>query len=96
MESHRPIASERTVHCDRHGDNREAFTCKHLLFNSGLGFVSDAAEPDNPYPDAWCSECEQVRIENGGEFSDDYARSVIKLVCGDCYNEIKAKHVVET
>ena len=88
--------SQRTVRCERHGDNREAFMCKHLLHASGLGFFPDAEEPDNPYPDAWCSECEQVRSENGesGVFSDDYARVTFKLVCGECYKEIKAKNVV--
>ena len=99
MESYESAGQEQTgriVHCERHGDNREAFMCEHLLLHSGLGFVSDGTDSNNPHPDAWCSECERVRIESGGEFNDNYARSVIKLVCGDCYNEIKAKHVVES
>jgi hypothetical protein len=98
MEAHESVGhgqTKRTVHCERHGDNREAFMCKHLLLNSGSGFVADPPEPENPYPDAWCSGCEQTRIESGGEFSDDYARSVIKLVCGDCYSEIKARHMAD-
>lgn len=95
MESRPPIISKGMIHCDRHGDNRKAFICKHLLLSSGLDFVSDAAGPDNPYPDAWCSSCERIRIESGGEFSDEYARSLIKLVCGDCYNEIKARHITD-
>jgi hypothetical protein len=82
----------RTVHCGRHGDNREAFMCKHLLEGSDLGFFCDTDDASNPYPDAWCSECERVRGESK-EFKDDYARAVIKLVCGECYMEIKARHV---
>ena len=91
-------STQRTVHCDRHGDNREAFMCKHLLQGSGLGFFSDPVESGNPYPDAWCSECEQVRTGNGqsGVFSDDYARATVKLVCGECYKEIKARNMTDT
>ncbi len=89
--------SEKTVHCEHHGDNREAFMCKHLLATPGVGFFSDVLEPDNPYPDAWCSECEQVRTINGSTagFSDEYARATFKLVCGGCYKEIKARNVEE-
>jgi hypothetical protein len=98
MELHEPTArlqTHRTVHCGRHGDNREAFMCKHLLHHSRLGFFSDPEEPDNPYPDAWCPACEQERIDHGaaGEFNSDYARANFALVCGECYKEIKAKNV---
>ena len=84
--------AHRTVHCGRHGDNREAFMCKHLLEGSNLGFFWDTDDASNPYPDAWCSECERVLGESK-EFDDGYARSVIELVCGACYEEIKARHV---
>jgi hypothetical protein len=101
MESQQSEANDqtqRTVHCERHGDNREAFMCKHLLLGSGLGFFSDIEEPENPYPDAWCSECELVRGENGESamFESEYALANFKLVCGECYKEIKTKHVVIT
>lgn len=82
-----------TVHCGRHGDNQEAFMCKHLLEGASLGFFCDEDDGSNPYPDAWCSECERVRRESG-QFDDDYARATVKLVCGACYEEIKAKHIV--
>lgn len=87
------MSTHRLVRCERHGDNREAFVCKHLLLGAGLEFFSDAEDPSNPYPDAWCSECEKARDESGA-LPDGYARSVIKLVCGSCYQEIKAKHIV--
>jgi hypothetical protein len=72
--------------------------CKHLLLDSGLGVFSDPEQPNDPYPDAWCSECERIRIEKGvsGMFNDDYARSVFKLVCGECYKEIKARNLITT
>ena len=87
--------SYRAVRCGRHGDNREAFMCKHLLEGAGQGFFSDTEDASNPYPDAWCSECERVLGESR-EFDSDYARATFKLVCGACYEEIKAKHVCES
>jgi hypothetical protein len=60
---------------------------------AGLQFFSDVEDPSNPYPDAWCSRCEVERDESG-MFADDYARGIFKLVCGACYVEIKAKHIV--
>ena len=65
--------------------------CKHLLEGEGLGFFFDTEDASNPYPDAWCSQCEKVLGESK-EFDSDYSRSIIRLVCGACYVEIKAKH----
>jgi hypothetical protein len=87
------LATHRTVRCSRHGDSREAFLCEHLLRGNALGFFFDADDASNPYPDAWCSSCECVRAESG-EFSDDYALATFKLVCGGCYEEIKAKNAL--
>ena len=81
------------VHCERHGDNREAFICEHLMRGDGSQFFSDVDDPSNPYPDAWCSRCESARDESG-MFASDYFRETFKLVCGSCYEEIKAKHIV--
>jgi hypothetical protein len=86
--------ASRTVHCARHGDNREAFMCKHLLEGFDQGFFYDSADRNSPYPDAWCRACERVRSESGGDFESPYARATFKLVCGACYEEIKAKNVL--
>ena len=69
--------------------------CKHLLHGSELGFFYDVDDVSNPYPDAWCSQCERVRGESG-EFTDEYARATIALVCGACYEELKAKNIART
>ena len=87
-------ATYRTSNCARHGDNREAFMCEHLLQGTRLGFFSDTDDPSNPYPDAWCPSCERVKGEPG-EFDSDYARETFKLVCGACYEEIKAKNIID-
>ena len=89
----------KTVHCDRHGDQREAFVCDHLLHGTGQGFFP-GEDPRNPYPDAWCSRCEQIRstyARADGEWNEkSEALLKVRLVCGDCYEEIKLRNVLGT
>ena len=82
------------VSCKRHGDRREAFVCRHLLTGTKLGFFQ-AIDPSNPYPDAWCANCERIRMANGGEWPENSKLvTPIALVCGDCYQEIKGANAV--
>ena len=83
------------VRCAQHGDNREAFMCKHLLHGTGLGFHFDTDDLTNPFPDAWCPDGERVKGASK-QFDSDYARATFKLVCGACYQEIKARNVLES
>ena len=83
-----------TVHCDRHGDRRKAYVCSHLLHGARLGFISSPGEEEtNPHPDAWCSACEGIRQQYGGEWNPESEKLItVKLVCGDCYEEIKERN----
>jgi len=86
----------RKIHCQTHGDNREAFVCGHLVRGSNLGFFV-ADDPTNPYPDAWCSGCERSRLENGGEWTEESEALLgIKLVCGECYREIRTRNLLKS
>jgi hypothetical protein len=87
-------SSFRTTHCERHGDMQEAFVCEHLLKASQQGFLTDSEDTSNPRPDAWCSACEDVRSEHGGWNAESEALITVKLVCGGCYDEIKAKNIL--
>jgi hypothetical protein len=60
-----------------------------------------ADDRGNPYPDAWCSRCEQIPVTYGGSDGEWNDKSMalmqgIRLVCGDCYEEIKAKNLTGT
>jgi hypothetical protein len=49
-----------------------------------------ADDPDNPRPDAWCSECEAKVQETNGEWCDESeAFAGVKLLCGACYDSAK-------
>jgi len=90
-------APYKIVHCQIHGDRREAYVCDHLLRGSRQGFFA-ADEPENPHPDAWCSVCDQIRSTHGGADGEWNEKSEallkVRLVCGDCYEEIKARNVL--
>ena len=89
----------KAIHCDRHGDRREAYVCDHMLQGAGQGFFS-GDDPGNPHPDAWCSKCDQIRVAHGGSDGDWNDKSIalikVRLVCGDCYEEIKERNMLST
>jgi hypothetical protein len=42
-------------------------------------------------PDAWCSACEQARIESGGDWTPEVEEELrVKLLCGACYDYAKS------
>jgi hypothetical protein len=85
------------IACDIHGTSRMAFVCQHLITASHRGFheafeSNPLIEPEEDYQ-AWCDECEKVR-EQEGEWNDtSMAFANIKVVCDQCYFEIKKRNV---
>ncbi len=83
------------VECKIHGRSRTAFVCQHLNLEHPKGFEEafetykgmELGEDDDFQ--AWCDECEKVRIRNNGwnEYAEEFAK--IKLVCEYCYFELK-------
>jgi hypothetical protein len=83
------------VNCRTHGFGRAAFVCQHLSLQTKKGF--EEAFETHPKMNleegddfqAWCSECEQIRLSTNGwkEESENFAK--IKLVCEYCYFELK-------
>lgn len=94
MDLEKPMIPEgsRIIHCERHGDMEEAFVCEHLLQGTRLGFVTADADKDSARPDAWCSNCERIRLKHGGWNEESEPLIKVKLVCGGCYDEIKARN----
>jgi hypothetical protein len=83
------------IECSNHGPKREAFVCRHLDYLSRKGFNEafetykgmELVEGDDLQ--AWCDDCEKIRVKYNGwtEESEKYAE--IKLICEDCYFELK-------
>ncbi len=85
---------ENNIECAAHGERSTAFICHHLHEGRSLGFHM-GFDPDNPdvlYPDAWCDKCDEV-LEQEGEWNDtSEAFANIKLVCSECYRQIREKN----
>ncbi len=81
-----------SIHCSEHGDSEEAYICKHLLKGSGLGFHV-AANHETPTPDAWCGECEKIRLQYGN-WDEGGREPKIALVCAACYRTIRARNLM--
>lgn len=88
------IDEERYVECCEHGKQPATFVCQHIVQSlrdgKSRGFWSSEESPDNPRPDSWCSECEEV-VNRVGEWNDESeAFAGVKLLCGACYDRAKA------
>jgi len=79
------------IECDEHGPSYATFMCCHLVTGSGLGFYC-ATEDDDPYPDAWCGECDQVLLEEKGWNDRSEAFAHIMVVCHNCYLDARARN----
>ena len=82
-----------TVQCETHGETPQTFVCSHLMGEStALGFNRNEPSADEPFPDAWCDNCEIIRAQHGGW--DDVPEDVcsIKLLCSECYERARIRN----
>ncbi|MBB2145386.1 hypothetical protein GM921_07820 [Pedobacter sp. LMG 31464] len=86
---------DKYVQCDIHEYKRIAFVCQHLNHTSKIGF-EEAFETSEDMElmeeedfQAWCNECEVVRLKEGEWNDKSMEFSGIKLVCEKCYFEMK-------
>src|SRR5580692_11818474 len=90
--------SRPTVRCATHGEQQEAMVCQHvfagLVSKTRVGFYWSTFDPGNPYPDAWCAECEaRVRATNGEWVGVAEANLNPQVLCGACYDLAKHFHL---
>ncbi|MEK8034932.1 hypothetical protein AACH06_29300 [Ideonella sp. DXS29W] len=82
------------VKCETHGWQEESFVCQHiagtLLSGVSVGFHWSAGSVAK-HPDAWCSVCEEARVQAGGEWTSEVEEQLnIKLLCSACYEHAKS------
>ena len=84
------MEEQQIVECAEHGDQQATYVCQHIIqtLKDGIprGFwTSD--DQENPRPDAWCSDCEEVVQEKNGEWDDESEEFAgVTLLCGACYD----------
>jgi len=62
----------------------------------GLGFNSSAPSDDNPFPDAWCDDCELIRAAHDGWNDDAQKLAKISLLCSGCYERTRIRNTRTT
>lgn len=74
------------IHCDAHGETEKTYVCTHLVGEgTGLGFNRNEPTEDDPFPDAWCDDCEIIREAGGGWNEESEKLASISLLCSGCY-----------
>lgn len=75
-----------TIHCHNHGECQETFVCSHLTEGSaGLGFNCDEPTEEDPFPDAFCDDCELILEAHQGWTEESEQLIEIRLLCSGCY-----------
>jgi hypothetical protein len=81
------------IQCAVHGESQEAYVCAHLVGETvGLGFNRDDPTEDNPFPDAWCDNCELIRGAHGGWNEESEKLLKISLLCSQCYERARIRN----
>jgi hypothetical protein len=81
------------IQCARHGERQKAYVCTHLGGDAfGLGFNRDEPTAENPFPDAWCDDCEIIREAHGGWDSESEKLIKIMLLCSACYERARMRN----
>lgn len=81
------------IQCVKHGECQQTFVCNHLLGeDSGLGFNRNEPTDDNPFPDAWCDNCELIRAAHGGWNEESEKFVEISLLCSGCYERARIRN----
>lgn len=89
------------IECSIHGKIRKAFICQHLNTKNKTGFEEAfetyrgmKLDEDDDFQ-AWCTECEKVRLKTDGWNDESMKFANIKLVCERCYFEVKELNLNE-
>jgi hypothetical protein len=82
-----------TVQCNTHGETEQTFVCTHLVEEtSGLGFNRDEPDEENPFPDAWCDNCELIHAAHGDWSDEAQELTKIVLLCSGCYERARIRN----
>ena len=91
--------TEKLIDCSKHGKSRPAFICQHLNKNQQTGFEESFETQIGMYLQeddelsAWCNKCEEIRSKDDGWNDENMEFAKIKLVCENCYFEIKEYNI---
>ena len=75
-----------SVHCDYHGETEITFVCSHLAEGgTGIGFNRDEPTEEEPFPDAFCNDCDLILQAHHGWTEEVDNLIEARLLCSRCY-----------
>ena len=80
------------VRCETHGETVATLVCRHIAesLDTGKAVGFNWSEEDlSDHPDAWCSDCEELRFAEGDWTNAAMAFAAVKVICGACYDRAK-------
>jgi hypothetical protein len=78
----------RTINCHTHGESQETFVCSHLTEGAaGLGFNRADPSDEDPFPDAFCNDCDLILEAHQGWNEESEKLIEIRLLCSGCYEQ---------
>lgn len=81
------------IQCEAHGETPLTYLCSHLVEESyGLGFNREDPSEDDNSPEAWCDNCEIIRVAHNGWSKDAEKLIEIKAVCTGCYERARIRN----
>lgn len=82
-----------TIQCTVHGETAKSYVCTHLKDETtGRGFNRDEPSDQNPFPDAWCDDCEVIRAAHDGWDEVPEGLCKIVLLCSGCYERSRIRN----
>jgi hypothetical protein len=87
------VTRSQKIKCTVHGWQEQAFGCQHIVqsLHTGVPVGFDwSSQRASAHPDAWCSACEEARLQAGGDWTSEVEKKLgVKLLCGSCYDYAK-------
>lgn len=82
------------VRCATHGLQDATHVCRHIMDSidtrKAVGFHSPP-DTDRVRLDAWCTQCEQPRLSEGGDWTDAAMKFIdVSVLCDGCYDRAEA------
>lgn len=75
-----------TTFCETHGDSEGSLVCSHLTEDvAGLGFNRREPLDDDPFPDAWCDNCDLIYKAHDGWSDESKDLIEVRVLCSRCY-----------
>ena len=82
---------DQRISCTHHENGYATYICEHLLANPEQMWFSDDPSETNRWPDAWCTACDTVFMEEKQWDGKNESKQKITVICHHCYEDMRAR-----